>query len=172
MLRLYADFETVLSPTLGEVIRHLKRLADLIRGQEGVAPQSRQAANSDGGKTAILSELWNPFDPKLVRNAVYAAFRTEAGRVQVVKPYVNHVNSRGSKDVGVADDRLTGLRGLKTLLEPSAICDTTEDAGDQLRIIDVAESTEYLIALGRIHVNPGVDSVLVLKQIGACRIVS
>ena len=54
--------------------------------------------------------------------------------------------------------------GLVALLETATVCDATEDAGNKLRIVDVAESVEHLIFVAEVEVQPGVESVSVFVK--------
>src|SRR6266567_4091076 len=64
--------EAVLAVNPGEVVGHLERLADFVRGQEGVAAELQQVADAECRQTAILfarGRLRDTRDAILVRNS-------------------------------------------------------------------------------------------------------
>ena len=65
VLLLETHLESVFAVNLGEVVRHLEGGADFIRRQEGVAAQSLQPRDSEGGKPAVFVLLRDALDAKL-----------------------------------------------------------------------------------------------------------
>ena len=74
------------------------------------------------------------------------------------------VDGVGREYMGVAGDCLVRLGGLKALVERAAIRDTSEDAGNEDRIIGVAEADEDLVLLLRVEVAADVELVAMLEQ--------
>src|ERR1700757_5403014 len=84
--------------------------------------------------------------------------------MEVVEPNASHVHHGGREDMGVSQCTLLRQRCLNTLLEGATIRDTTEDAGDELRVIHVAEAEEHLIRLAKVHVHAGIEGIPMLVQ--------
>ena len=54
--------------------------------------------------------------------------------------------------------------GLRTFLEATAIGYAPENAGNELRVVHIAESVEDLILVAEVEVQPGVKSVAVFAD--------
>ncbi len=67
MLELKTHLEGVLAVDLGQVVRDLEGRADFVRRQEGVAAQSLQTLDSEGGEAAIFVFLRDAGDAELSR---------------------------------------------------------------------------------------------------------
>ena len=55
---------------------------------------------------------------------------------------------------------------LASFLEPSAVRDSAENAGNELRIIDQAEAEEGLILLTEVRVHAYIEGLAIFLQIG------
>ena len=64
MLTLKTHFERVFAVNLGEVVGHLERGTDFVRGQEGVAAQSLQSVDSECGQPTVFVILRYALDAK------------------------------------------------------------------------------------------------------------
>ena len=68
--------------------------------------------------------------------------------------------------MGVSKHRLAGLEGLQTLLESATVGNAAEDAGDELRIVLIAEADEGLVLIGDVRIDANVEGVLMLVDTG------
>src|SRR5271154_4670225 len=106
MLVFNAHLEAVLPVDLRKVIGDLEGLADLVRGQEGVAAECRQSTRRDGRKAAVFSRLRNVQNSILRRNAVSIGFRRGPRGVKVVEPHANLVGRAWREYVSPCHNRL------------------------------------------------------------------
>ena len=69
VLELKAHFEGMFAVNFGEVVGDLDCGSDFIGRQEGVASQSLQPVDSEGGKPAVFTLLGDTLDAELCGNA-------------------------------------------------------------------------------------------------------
>ena len=90
----------------------------------------------------------------------------EASGVKMVVPSPRHIDQVGGKHMGIRQGGLVGLRGLVALLEAATVRYASKRTWYQLRVVHIAEAEEYLIFLGEVEVDAGVESVAMLIQFG------
>ena len=93
------------------------------------------------------------------------ALWAESRGVKVVEPSARHIDRARRKRMGVSYRGLISFRGLDTLLEGPAVCDTAKGARNELRVIHIAEAEEYLIFVAGIEVCPNVERVSILGRL-------
>ncbi len=54
--------------------------------------------------------------------------------------------------------------GLRTFLETAAVSHAPEDAGDELRVVHIAEAVEDLVLVAEVEVHPGVKGVAIFAD--------
>ena len=67
--------------------------------------------------------------------------------------------------MGLGQSTLLSQRGLVALLESAAVRYASENSGNELRVIHIAEAVEHLILLAEIDVQPGIKGVAVFVQL-------
>ena len=55
-------------------------------------------------------------------------------------------------------------RGLRTFLETATISYAPENAGDELRVVHVAESGKHLVLVAEVEVQPGIKGVAIFAD--------
>src|SRR5262249_54503087 len=86
--------------------------------------------------------------------------------VQIVETCAGHVDQTGVERVCKDQRALLRIRCLVTLGKAAAIGNPSENAGNKLRIIDVAEPVEKLVSVAEVNVHAGIEGVAVLKELG------
>src|SRR5882762_9345427 len=162
---------------LGEVVVHLEGGANFIRRQEGVAAQGLQPLDSEGREPAIFLELWNALDAKICWNAIPArtleikGFRGNTRGVKVAQTGACFVHHGRRKRMCVAQSALLGEGSLSAFLKATAIRYASKKTGNELRVIDHADSEKDLIFVVRINVDLGVKGPAVFLDYRRRRIV-
>ena len=73
--------------------------------------------------------------------------------------------------MGVSQCALLRQRGLVALLETAAVSYATENSGDELGIVHVAEAVEQLVLFAEVDVHPGIKRVAALIQFGRVSVI-
>ena len=165
MLELETHLEGVFAVNLGQVVSDLEGGADFIRRQEGVAAQSLQTLDSEGRQTAVFVLLRNARDAKLSGQIaqIVGCWRNSRG-VKVVQACPRNVNHGRREYMRPSQGALLRQSSLRTFLETTAIGHAPEDAGNELRIVHVAEAVENLVLVAEVEVHPGVKSVAIFAD--------
>src|ERR1700733_2949704 len=142
-----AHFEAVVPIDLRKVIGDLQRLADFIGWQEVIAAKFLQPLDDNRRQSTVLRALWDTLNSELSWNALRAALWAESRGVEVVEPYVRHVDCARRENMGISCDSLVRFCALQTLLESAAVGDASKNSRNKLRVIYVAEADEYLVFL-------------------------
>src|SRR5258708_29408120 len=90
--------------------------------------------------------------------------RRTSGGVQIVQPGPRNVNCGGRKHMGPGQRALLRQRGLRALLETASIRHAPKNAGDELRVVHVAEAVEDLILVTEVEIQAGVKGVAVFAD--------
>ncbi len=68
--------------------------------------------------------------------------------------------------MGPGQGALLRVRGLVALLEAATVSYATENSGDELGIVHQAEAVEQLVLGAEVQVQPGIERVAALIQLG------
>ena len=103
--------------------------------------------------------------PNCARKATQIIGRRRNPRgVQVVQPGARNVNHGRRKHVGPGQCALLRQGGLRTLLETAAIRHAPENAGNELRVVHIAEAVEDLVLVAEVEVQSGIKGVAVFAD--------
>ncbi len=73
--------------------------------------------------------------------------------------------------MGISQCALLRERSLVALLETAAISYATENSGDELGIVHIAEAIEQLVLFAEVEVHPGIKRVAALIQLGRVSVI-
>ena len=104
--------------------------------------------------------------PNLSGKTELIGLRTFARGVQVIESGTGYVHQSRRKYMGVGQSALLRNRCLRALLESAAIGDSSENAGNKLRIVLVAEAVEQLVLFAEVEVESGIERIAMFIQFG------
>src|ERR1700676_904724 len=84
--------------------------------------------------------------------------------MQIIQAGTEFINQVRGKCVRVTESALLGYRGLSALLEATAVRYATENARNELRIVDETESEEQLVLFIEIDVHSSIEGVAMLEK--------
>src|SRR5205085_10300317 len=79
------------------------------------------------------------------------------------------VDELGRESMCVAQSALLRQRGLRPLLKSPAVGHAAKDAGNELRIIDIAEAEENLVLFVYVGIGADIEGVFVFEELGGSR---